>query len=58
MYDAQELLKRQAEWQASRSRLSWGEKIRLAERIRDDIRAIKSPHRRHIGDHPPSPRTA
>jgi hypothetical protein len=35
------MFERQAEWQRSRSRLSWGEKLRLAEVLRDTARAFR-----------------
>jgi hypothetical protein len=37
MSDPQPLLDRQAEWQKSRKALSWLEKIRMAERIRESV---------------------
>ncbi|MGH7267245.1 MAG: hypothetical protein ACREMB_20690 [Candidatus Rokuibacteriota bacterium] len=35
MNEIKALLKRQARWQKSRRALSWPEKIRMAERVRD-----------------------
>lgn len=40
MIDIRELLERQARWQQSRARLSWSEKLRLAETLRDAARAM------------------
>ena len=37
MNDPTGLLRRQRAWQRERARLTWGEKVRLAERVRDDI---------------------
>jgi hypothetical protein len=37
MSDPQPLLDRQAEWQKTRKALSWPEKIRMAERIRESV---------------------
>jgi hypothetical protein len=37
MSDIQKLLERQAEWQKSRKSLSWPEKIRMAEAIRESV---------------------
>ena len=37
MSDIQQLLRRQAEWQKSRKSLSWPEKIRMAEAIRESV---------------------
>lgn len=33
--------KRQAAWQKSRKNLSWAEKIRMAEAVRDDITKLR-----------------
>jgi len=41
MSDVLELLRRQARWQKSRQALSWPEKIRLAQQIRDSIRTLR-----------------
>jgi hypothetical protein len=37
MDDVKELLERQAAWQKSRKLLSWPEKIRIAESIRESV---------------------
>lgn len=41
-FDVQELLRRQAEWQKSRKDLSWPEKIRMVEKVRDSVRALRA----------------
>jgi hypothetical protein len=42
MTDVEELLKRQAQWQKSRHSLTWPEKIRMAERVRESIRQLRA----------------
>ena len=37
MTDMRELFERQAAWQAGRRRLSWPEKVRMAEAIRESL---------------------
>lgn len=37
MNEVKKLLKKHAEWQKTRRALSWPEKIRLAEQIRDSV---------------------
>ncbi len=37
MNDVQELLKKQAEWQRKLRSLTWAEKIRMAEEIRESV---------------------
>jgi hypothetical protein len=39
--DVRELLERQARWQKSRKALSWSEKVRLAEAIRESILRLR-----------------
>ncbi|MBK5296609.1 MAG: hypothetical protein JJE40_05565 [Vicinamibacteria bacterium] len=41
MTDVDDLLKRQAEWQKSRQSLTWPEKIRMAERVRESISLLR-----------------
>ena len=41
MTDIQDLLKRQAEWQAAKRRLSWSEKVRLVQALHDAIRQFQ-----------------
>ncbi len=45
-----ERLRKQAEWQRSRKDLSWPEKIRLAEAIRDSLEPLRRSGR---GANPP-----
>lgn len=42
MTDAQQALEKQARWQASRRGLSWPEKIRMAERVRDSVVSLRA----------------
>ena len=42
MNDIQKLLEKQALWQKSRKALTWPEKIRMAERVRESIRQLRS----------------
>jgi hypothetical protein len=45
MTDLERMLERQAHWQKSRQFLTWPEKIRLAERVRESIRQLRvQPH--------------
>jgi hypothetical protein len=37
MSDIPKLLERQARWQKNRKKLSWAEKVRMAERVRADL---------------------
>lgn len=41
MDDITDLLQRQERWQRSRARLSWSEKLRLAEMLRDAALAMR-----------------
>jgi len=41
MTDLEQMLKRQTEWQKSRQSLTWPEKIRLAERVRESVRQLR-----------------
>jgi hypothetical protein len=41
MNEVLELLQRQANWQKSRKRLSWPEKIRMAEAIHDSVAHLR-----------------
>ncbi len=41
MTDVPERLKKQAEWQKSRRNLSWPEKVRRAEAIRDSVESLR-----------------
>jgi len=42
MTDVEEMLRRQTRWQKSRQHLSWPEKIRMAEQVRDSVAALRS----------------
>jgi len=41
MSRAEELLKRQARWQKDRQHLTWPEKLRMAEQVRDSVIALR-----------------
>jgi len=41
MTDLEQMLQRQAEWQRSRQTLTWPEKIRLAESVRESVRQLR-----------------
>ena len=41
MTDVRRLLERQAEWQRARGALSWPEKVRMAEAMRDAIYQLR-----------------
>jgi len=41
MTDLEQMLKRQAEWQRTRQSLTWPEKIRLAERVRESVGQLR-----------------
>jgi len=42
MSDVQKPLERQAKWQKSRAALSWPEKIRMAEAMRESVRQLRA----------------
>ncbi len=42
MTDFERMLKRQADWQKSRQSLTWPEKIRMAERMRESVRQLRA----------------
>jgi hypothetical protein len=50
MNEIPERLKKQAQWQKGRRNLSWPEKIRLAEAIRDSLEPLR---RSRPGANPP-----
>jgi hypothetical protein len=57
MREILELLERQARWQKSRKDLPWAEKIRMAERVREDAarwslsgRKVTAPPEKPTGD--------
>jgi len=41
MREIQKMLERQAGWQKGRAALSWPEKIRMAEAIRESVRLLR-----------------
>lgn len=41
MTSVDEMLRRQAQWQKSRRHLTWPEKIRMAEQVRDSVVALR-----------------
>ena len=45
MSEIQALLERQARWQKTRRALSWPEKIRMAERVRESARQLRKPRK-------------
>ncbi len=46
MTDPAKLLRRQQDWQTRRARLTWGEKVSLVERVREDIVTWVRPRRK------------
>jgi hypothetical protein len=42
MDDVQEMLRRQAVWQKSRQSLTWPEKIRMAELVRESVQQLRA----------------
>ena len=42
MNDVQEMFKRQAFWQRSRRMLTWPEKIRMAEMVRESVKQLRA----------------
>jgi len=42
MTDVEQMLKRQAQWQKSRQSLTWPEKIRLAEQVRESVSQLRA----------------
>lgn len=41
MIDVKQLLIRQAQWQQARARLSWEEKVRMAEAVREAVQQLQ-----------------
>ncbi len=52
MSEVQQLLARQARWQKTRQTLSWPEKIRMAERIRESVRQLRKTRKADPAKHP------
>ncbi len=48
MSDVQRLLERQAQWQKARKALSWPEKIRMAEMIRESAIQLRATASREL----------
>lgn len=46
MSDAKHALEKQSRWQASRRSLSWPEKIRMAEKVRESVVSLRARNRR------------
>ena len=55
MSDVQELLERQARWQKGRKSLSWPEKLRMAEAIRESVLAFRRTVPRKVSEPSPTP---
>jgi hypothetical protein len=41
MDDVKTMLERQADWQKSRAKLSWAEKVRMAEAVRESVATLR-----------------
>lgn len=41
MSDVKQLLERQASWQRARKALTWPEKVRMAEQVRESVRQLR-----------------
>jgi hypothetical protein len=50
--DIQKILRKQSRWQKDRKNLSWPEKIRMAQKVRESIIALKGDYResQHLRD--------
>jgi len=46
------LLERQAEWQKSRAKLSWAEKVRMVEAVRESMAALRRSWRSSVSSRP------
>ncbi len=42
MNDVHDMLKRQAGWQRSRQSLTWPEKIRMAQKVRESVKQLRA----------------
>ena len=42
MFDVKRLLEKQAQWQRNRASLSWPEKIRMVEAIRESVQQLRA----------------
>lgn len=52
MSEIEQMLERQARWQQSRAALSWAEKLRLAETLRDAALALGGGRRKESSPQP------
>lgn len=57
MNDVQEMFERQARWQKARKDLSWAEKVRMVERVREATRQWRA-KASHSTRHPSNPHVA
>ena len=57
MTETQALLERQARWQKTRRALSWPEKIRMAESVRESARQMRRSHKPEAGNPKQKPLT-
>lgn len=55
MSDVQRMLEKQAQWQKARKALSWPEKIRMAERIRESVIRLRATGLRELRRRPAAP---
>ena len=53
MTDVEQMLARQTLWQKSRQSLTWPEKIRLAERVRESIMLLRAQPGQTMPEPPP-----
>ena len=58
MANAPEWLERQRRWQQRRAAMSWAEKVRMAARIRESVRALRATARKPQDEEHPSPPAA
>ena len=58
MPDSGDTLERQRRWQQGRAALSWAEKVRMAARIRESVRALRATARKPQDEEHPSPPAA
>jgi hypothetical protein len=54
MSDVHRMLEKQAQWQKARKALSWPEKIRMAELIRESVIQLRATGRRELRRRPPA----
>ena len=51
MFNAKPLLVRQSNWQHKRAHSSWSDKIRMAENVRDGVKALKQERSSSVNKH-------